>query len=127
MACNSNDSSTSQSEDTTTGESARTTYCDGDRRNNVWVEGVVDEDGNGGICMLDTMTRAQVINVLQHDPKAREDIQRVTTDPELKAWAASIPILPGVPEGDKLQSQVNANARSIPFYSIFQGKPPTAR
>lgn len=123
MPCN-NDPLSSQSQNS---EPTRSTRCDGDRRNNVWVEGVVDEDGNGGICMLDTMTEAQIIYVLQHDPKAREDLQRVTTDPELKEWAASIPMLPGVEEGDKLQTQMNASASSIPFYSVFQGKPPTAR
>jgi hypothetical protein len=91
------------------------------------VEGVVDAEGNGGICMLDTMTPAQVIYVLQHDPKAREDLQRVTTDAELKAWALTVPMLPTVEEGDRLQSGINTNARSIPFYSVFAGKPPTAR
>jgi hypothetical protein len=128
MPCNNDPSSTSQSDAQSTEETpTRTTYCDGDRRNNVWVEGVQDEDGNGGICMLDTMTEAQVVYVLQHDPKAAEDLQRVTTDPELKAWAARIPLLPTGVESDRLQSEVNANARSIPFYSVFQGKAPFAR
>jgi len=125
MPCNSNDPSSTSSEETT--EETRTTYCDGDRVNNVWVEGVQDEAGNGGICMLDTMTKEQIVYVLQRDPKAAEDIQRVTTDAELKAWAASIPMLPTENQGDKLQTEMNANARTIPFYSQFQGKPPTAR
>ena len=68
MPCNNDPSSNTSSTDETTESSTRTTYCDGDRKNNVWVEGVQDEDGNGGICMLDTMTEQQVAYVLQHDP-----------------------------------------------------------
>ncbi len=129
MPCNNDPSSTNSStEDPTTEEApGRTTYCDGNRRDNVWVEGPVDEAGQGGVCMLDTMTESQLIYVLQRDPKARQDLETVTTDEELKAWARTIPMLPGVNPGDQLQSEINANAASIPFYSVFAGKPPTAR
>jgi len=128
MSCNNSDpSSTTSSTEEESTSTRRGTYCDGDRVNNVWVEGAVDADGNGGICMLDTMTEEQVVYVLQRDPKAREDLQRVTTDADLKAWAETIPLLPTGNEGDKLQREVNNNAASIPFYSVFAGKPPTAR
>jgi hypothetical protein len=116
----------SQQSPQTDASSGRITYCDGRRANNVWLEGA-DEFGGGGVCMLDTMTRDQVIYVLQRDPKAREDIQTITTDTELKEWAATIPMLPSGNPGDILQKQMNANAASIPFYSLFAGKPPTAR
>lgn len=123
MSC---DDPSQQSPLESTEDSGRITYCDGQRANNVWLEGA-DENGVGGVCMLDTMTRDQVIFVLQRDPKARDDIQTITTDAELKAWAATIPMLPTGNPGDKLQTEMNANARSIPFYSLFAGKPPTAR
>jgi hypothetical protein len=126
MSCNDPSSNSSTDDGTTEEAPSRVTYCDGDRANNVWVEGA-NENGEGGICMLDTMTQAQVIYVLQRNAKARDDLQRVTTDTELKDWALTIPMLPGVEDGDKLQRQVNNNAASIPFYSVFAGKPPTAR
>lgn len=108
-------------------EPACCTYCDGDRKNNVWVEGVTDEDGNGGICMLDTMTEAQVIGVLQVNERAREDLLRVTSNPILLDLANKIPRMSTKEEGDKLQTEMNRNADSIPFYSVFRGQPPFAQ
>ena len=103
-----------------------TTLCDGDRVNNVWVEGA-DEDGEGGVCLLDTMTEAQVVGVLEVDERARADLRRVTTDLSVLALADSVPRLSTDVEGDKLQSDLNRNADSIPFYSVFRGQPPFAQ
>lgn len=105
----------------------QTTLCDRDRKNNVWVEGVVDENGNGGICMLDTMTEAQVISVIECDPVARADLKRVTSDPQLLELAEKVPPLPTEEPVDTLQREVNRAADSIPFYSIFRGQPPFAQ
>lgn len=98
--------------------------CDRDRKNNVWVEGPVDSNGRGGVCLLDTMTYDQVVGVLQVDEKAREDLRRVTSDPELHALADSTQRLSEKVVGDDLQSDINRNADSIPFYAIFRGQPP---
>lgn len=122
-------------DDTTTEEetsgngltTAAGTCCDRDRVNNVWVEGVVDEDGRGGICMLDSMSIDQIIFVLQRDPKARADLKRVTSNETLLELADAVPALKTVEEADKAQSDLNRHADSIPFYSLFRGKPPTAR
>lgn len=103
------------------------TFCDRDRKNNVWVEGVVDENGNGGICMLDTMTRAQVISVLECDEVARADLKRVTSDPCLLELANTIPRLSTEEPVDTLQKELGRQADSIPFYTIFQGQPPFAQ
>lgn len=115
-------------ETTTTEEAAApATLCDRDRVNNVWVEGLVDEDGNGGICLLDNMREDQVVYVLQRDETARTDLCRVTSNERLLELAATVPRLPTGRVGDQLQSEVNRNSESLAFYSVFRGRPPTAR
>lgn len=101
------------------------TLCDLSRKCNVWVEGVVDENGNGGICLLDTMEEYQVINSLQRSQKAKDDLLKVTSNEYLRNLARTIPLLPGINEGDELQKELNQN--SIPFYSVFRGQPPFAQ
>lgn len=113
-----------EDDETTTEETATpTTYCDRDRVSNVWVEGA-DENGTGGICLLDTMTEAQVINSIQRSEQAREDLRRVTSDEYLLGLADSVPRLSTSEVGDQLQRELNRNADSLPFYNQFQGKPP---
>ena len=92
--------------------------------NNCWVEGVVSETGEGGICLLDTMTEAQIIYTLQRDERARADLLRVTSDEYLLGLANSVPRLSTTRGGDVLQQQMNRNATSLPFYNQFRGKPP---
>jgi len=99
------------------------TKCDRDRVNNVWVEGA-DENGEGGICLLDTMQECQVINSLQRDERARQDLLRVTSDERLRELALTIPSLPTTEEGDELQKDLNRNADSLPFYNQFRGNIP---
>ena len=113
-------------DDETTEEEATapTTYCDRDRVNNCWVEGAVDENGEGGICLLDTMTEEQVVFVLQRDEQARADLRRVTSDEYLKGLADTVPRLPTGEHEDHLQGELNRNADSLPFYNQFRGKPP---
>ena len=114
-------------DDTTTTETAtRTTYCDLNRVNNVWVEGA-DENGEGGICLLDTMSQAQVIDVLQRNERARADLCKVTSDPDLLQLAETVPRLPTGRAGDRFQQEVNQGAGPVAFYSVFRGRPPTAR
>lgn len=115
-----------EDESTTTTTTAPTTLCNLDRTNNVWVEGA-NENGEGGVCLLDTMNESQVIYVLQRDEKARADLRRVTSDPDLLTLADTVPRLTTDRTGDVLQSGLNRNAASIPFYSVFRGRPPTAR
>ncbi len=103
------------------------TLCDLDRRNNIWVEGVVDENGVGGICMLDTMEEYQVVSTLQRSQRAKDDLLKVTGNEYLRNLARTVPLLPTGEEGDQLQKEVNANAQSIPFYALFRGQPPFAQ
>lgn len=112
----------------TTPTASGQSYCDRDRVDNVWVEGA-DEFGVGGICLLDNLNRAQIVGVLKVDDRARADLLRVTSDAELLALAESTQRLSAEDPGDRLQTQVNANAtpESIPFYAIFRGQPPFAQ
>lgn len=116
---------TCEDEITTEETTGPATYCDLDRANNVWVEGA-DENGEGGICLLDTMSESQVIYVLQRDEKARADLRRVTSDAGLLELADTVPRLTTDREGDVVQSGLNQGTVS-PFYSVFRGRPPTAR
>lgn len=101
------------------------TYCDLDIVDNVWVEGVVDLSQNKrGICMLNTMTREQVIYVLQHNPRARRDLPRVTSNPDLLQLLAEVPLLPTINSGDVQQRK--AARQGLPFYTVFRGRPPAA-
>lgn len=113
---------------TTVATTAACTKCDGNRANNVWVErgpNPGDED-RIGICLLDTMSEAQVIYSVQRNDRARADLLRVTTDPRLLEIARTVPRLTTVELSDEEQRDMNrANtAASIPFYAIFQGRLP---
>ena len=94
---------------------------------NVWLEGRDIENGVQGICLLDTMTEAQMVYVLQRDEKARADLPLITTDETFLALAATVPRLPVDNEGDTTQSGLNNHAESIPFYAQFRGQPPFAQ
>ena len=98
---------------------------------NVWVErGDSPNDVTApGVCMLDTMTDAQVVYVLERDPQAREDLKTVTSDPHLLEMAESVPMLPTPEQTDIEQALLNQpnNSGSIPLYSIFRGQPPFAQ
>ena len=113
-------------DDTTEVVTPSTTLCDRDRTNNVWVEGA-DEYGVGGVCLLDTMSDPQLVYILQRNEIARADLCRVTSDPHLLELAATVPRLPSGVFGDEVQKEVNRNDDSLPFYSVFRGRPPTAR
>ena len=97
--------------------------CDGDRTNNIWVEGGNPSIGNG-ICLLDTMTESQVVYSLQHNPKAAADLKRVTTNEALLHLADTVPLLPTTVEEDETQKEMNRHDEpgSIPFYAIFRGR-----
>lgn len=107
----------------------KTSYCDRDQEDNVWVEGYDPENGVPGICLLDTMTEAQIVGVLKADERARADLRRVTSNADLLELADRVERLPTEEPDDKLQRTVNANDKpeSIPFYAIFRGQPPFAQ
>lgn len=109
-------------------ETKKPTYCDGDRVRNMWVEGG-DPSVGDGVCLLDTMSEAQVVYSLQHNPKAAADLIRVTTDENLRHLARTVELLPTTVEGDEAQKELNRHDEvgSIPFYAIFRGQPPFAQ
>ena len=104
-----------------------TTKCDRDKTNNVWVEGHDPEHGVPGICLLDTLEDFQVIDVLQRDERARQDLLRVTSDPHLLDLAVKIPRFATTREEDELQKDFGTTTSASPFYAIFRGQPPFAQ
>jgi len=107
------------------------TKCDRDRKNNMWVERGNNPGSENavGICLLDTMTEDQVVNMLERNEQARADLLRVTSDPHLLELAQTTKRLTTAEEADLQQKWVNRNEKpaSIPFYGIFRGQPPFAQ
>jgi len=102
--------------------------CDLDVENNVWVEGVVAlAAGKRGICMLDQLSRPQIVDILRRDHRAREDLPRVTSNPDLRQLVLDTKLYPATELSDELQSRAARNPGGAPFYSVFRGRPPTAR
>ena len=103
------------------------TYCNGDRTNNVWLEGGNHETGEGGVCLLDNMNQDQVVYCVERDDVARKDLKRVTRDPTLLAIAENTPRLDTREPMDVEQSEINNNNFTMPFYQAFRGQPPYAQ
>jgi len=93
--------------------------CDGDKENNVWMDGQV--------CLLDTLNEWQVCEILSRDEVARNDLKRVTTDARLLELAHNVPRLPTGNASDEMQHKANTDPGSIPFYTVFKGRPPFAQ
>ena len=98
--------------------------CDGDRVNNCWIEGGNPATGEGGVCLLDNLTDAQVIYIIERDEKAREDLKRVTTDENLLFLANNVPRLPTSDYATEVMREQNKNSDTIPYYSVFRGQGP---
>ena len=107
------------------------TKCDRDRTKNVWVErgNNPGSENAPGICLLDTLTEAQVIDIVERDEQARKDLLRVTSDPRLLEIAAKTKRLTTSEEADLQQKWVNKNEAPAgnPFYAVFRGQPPFAQ
>jgi hypothetical protein len=93
-------------------EDPRPSLCDGDTSNNEWFV--------NGVCMLDQMSKAQIVYSLEHNPVARQDLPRVTTCHELLELLQNVPLLSTVQEDDAAQQRFNQQT-PIPFYSLFRG------
>ena len=100
------------------------TKCNKDRTHNMWVEGGNPETGEGGVCLLDTVTEEQVIWIIERDERARADLLRVTDDPRLLELGNTIARLPTDEDPKPCAGMTNTN---IPFYSAFKGNPPFAQ
>ena len=100
-------------------------YQPGDE--NCWVEKGTPEAR--GVCMLDTMDECQIVYILERDDKARADLLKVTSDPDLTRLANTVPKLPKVEHAEVEQALVNRpnEAASTPFYALFRGQPPFAQ
>ena len=88
------------------------TLCDGDTTNNEWF--------GEGVCILDTMTKDQIVYTIEHNPKARDDLRRVTTCEEILNLLKEVPLLITVQEDDECQKRFNS-ADCLPFYNLYRG------
>lgn len=88
------------------------TLCDGDTANNCWIE--------GGRCMLDDLRKDQVVYIIERNPKARDDLARVTTCVEILELLSLVPLMSGQQEDDAQQSRFN-QGDCLPQYTIFRG------
>jgi hypothetical protein len=89
------------------------TLCNGNTENNLWIE--------DGVCVLDNLYPDQIIYILERDERARLDLKRVTTCAELLCLADTTPRLPTTEEEDQVQSRMNNNPNSLPYYTLFRG------
>lgn len=103
---------------------APATKCNGDRTNNVWIDGGNPETGEGGVCLLDTLQECQVIWIIERDERARADLLRVTDDERLLELGNTIARLPTINSSD---AQMKGQNSYVPFYSVFKGQPPFAQ
>lgn len=96
------------------------TFCDlqpwgmPDGRANVWTQ--------GASCLLDTYSADDIIYVLQHDPLARADLRRITTNPQLLSLLSTVPILPEKTEGERIEKSLNSDPMFL--QTLFRGLPP---
>ena len=80
--------------------------CDGDTTNNEWF--------TQGVCLLDTMSKSQVIYSIERNPKARMDLKRVTRCEELQELLRLVPLLSTTQEDDAQQRRFNSEG-SFPY------------
>ena len=72
--------------------------------------------------MLDTggVGKAQVVDIIQHNPRARLDLARITSCQEILQLLEAIPLLPTTQEDDLTQSEFN-KADCLPYYTVYRG------
>jgi len=82
-----------------------------------------------GNCSLDTLSEAQVINIIERDQKARADLLKVTSNKRLRHLALSVPKLPTqeLVDAEQLNQNRPNEPAAIPFYTVFRGQPPFAQ
>lgn len=93
-------------------EESPPSLCDGDTTNNEWY--------TQGVCLLDQMSKAQVVYTLEHNPKARDDLPKITSCQELLEMLRDVPLLPTTQEDDQDQSRFN-QGDCLPFYTVYGG------
>lgn len=102
-----------------------TWQCNQDRQNqtmcdlrppgdNIWYQ--------TNLCRLDELTYADVAYILSRNPKAKSDLYKITTDPNLLALANTVRLLPDPKaDGEIAARRINNPAQTLPFYTLFRG------
>ncbi len=94
------------------------TVCSLNTQDNIWF--VPRAPGFPGRCILDELTYADVYWVLMKNPKAAEDLKKITEDPTLLKLANEVKLVEyPMKDSDEVQKRLNAN--SIPFYTVLRG------
>lgn len=88
------------------------TVCTGDKANNIWYV--------NGQCRLDQLTYAQVYYILQKVPRAKEDLIRITNDPNLIRLANETKPI-NQDEIDDRRAEKLINGNTLPFYTVLRG------
>lgn len=65
--------------------------------------------------------RAQVVDIIQHNPQARMDLARVTTCQEILQLLEEVPLLSTSQEDDIQQSTLN-QGDCLPCYTVYHGR-----
>lgn len=94
------------------------TVCTGDTSNNIWF--VPNAPGYPGRCILDELTYDDVYTVLQRNPNASRDLQRVTSQPTLLRLAREVKLVQD-PIEDNQAAADRINANTLPYYTVMHG------
>lgn len=94
------------------------TMCTGDTKCNVWF--TLRAPGFPGRCILDEITYDEVYEVLRRNPKAADDLMRITNNPKLLALAREVK-LTQTDQDDAEQAAKRLDANSLPFYTVMKG------
>ncbi len=94
------------------------TMCTGDTKCNIWF--TLRAPGFPGRCILDELTYDEVYDVLRRNPKAAEDLMRITNNPKLLALAREVK-LSQTDQEDAEQAAKRLNANTLPFYTVMRG------
>ncbi len=94
------------------GQLGKCSVCTGDCCNNVWIE--------NGKCTLDNLTFDQVWFILGKNPRAKRDLLRITSDPQLIELANNTKLVVDELEDAKVPERL-VNKNTIPFYTVLRG------
>ena len=95
------------------------TVCNKDTSNNIFF--VPRAPGYPGRCILDEMTFEDVHRALTTIPKAKEDLLRITDDPELRDMAMESKLVQSDADDNKVATDLINKRGTLPFYTVLRG------
>lgn len=95
------------------------TVCNKDKHNNIFF--VPRAPGFPGRCILDEMTFEDVHRALATIPRAKQDLLRITDDPELVEMAKESRLVQSEHDDSKAATDMINKRGTLPFYTVFKG------